>query len=41
MALGVPVKIREGAAPEGHATLPAKLYAQNAARYARDLRRLD
>jgi carbonic anhydrase/acetyltransferase-like protein (isoleucine patch superfamily) len=41
MALGVPVKIREGAAPEGHAAPAAEQYARNGARFRRDLRRLD
>ena len=41
MALGVPARIREGAAPEGHAAIAVEQYAKNGARYRRDLRRLD
>jgi hypothetical protein len=41
MALGVPAKIREHAAPEGHAAIPVEQYARNGARYRKELRRLD
>ena len=40
MALGVPARIREGAAPAGHATGAAAGYAANAARYRTGLRRI-
>lgn len=41
MALGVPAKIREHAAPEGHAAIAVEQYARNGARYRKELRRLD
>ncbi|GAB03964.1 gamma carbonic anhydrase family protein [Gordonia amarae] len=42
MALGVPAKIRQGyEVPEGHLTLNADMYYENAQFYRNELRRLD
>jgi carbonic anhydrase/acetyltransferase-like protein (isoleucine patch superfamily) len=41
MALGVPAKIRLDAVPDGLIQLSVDVYIENAARYRRDLRRLD
>ena len=41
MALGIPARIKEGAAPEGHTELPVAVYVANGRRYASELRRLD
>jgi carbonic anhydrase/acetyltransferase-like protein (isoleucine patch superfamily) len=41
MALGVPARIKEGAAPQGHTALPAAVYVDNGRRYRQDLRRID
>jgi len=41
LALGVPAKIREGAADSGSIASAVEIYIANAARYARGLRRID
>jgi carbonic anhydrase/acetyltransferase-like protein (isoleucine patch superfamily) len=41
MALGVPARIKEGAAPEGHTEIPVAVYVTNGRRYAQELRRVD
>jgi carbonic anhydrase/acetyltransferase-like protein (isoleucine patch superfamily) len=41
MALGVPARITEGAAPEGHTAIPVAVYVENGRRYRRDLRRVE
>ncbi|HEY2429996.1 MAG TPA: gamma carbonic anhydrase family protein [Acidimicrobiales bacterium] len=41
MALGVPARIREGAAPTGAVDLPVAVYVENGRRYRTELRRID
>ena len=41
MALGVPVKIREDAVPEGHATMNVDAYLARGREFASELRRID
>ncbi|GJM39042.1 MAG: gamma carbonic anhydrase family protein [Acidimicrobiales bacterium] len=41
MALGVPVKIREDALPEGHAQMNVDAYLRRGAQFAAELRRID
>ena len=41
MAIGVPARVKEGAAPHGHAEHAVSVYIENGRRYRRDLRRID
>lgn len=41
MALGVPARIKEGAAPDGHSATAVAGYVANGRRYREELRRLD